>query len=105
MSEPGAPDADGGSDSRRLDATPCALSAVHMDGSHAMVSSPPTWPAIQAATCDRTAAACAWTAAACDRTAAAALEERADPPREDGLWPARPDAGTRAACRDDVPVS
>jgi hypothetical protein len=28
-----------------------------MNGSHAMVSSLPTWPAIQAAACDRTAPA------------------------------------------------
>src|SRR5271166_443952 len=79
-SAPGAPDAEDCSDSRRLDATPCAPSAVHMNGSHAMVSSLPTWPAIQAA--------------ACDRTVPTPPEDLADPLRGNWRWCALPDAGT-----------
>ena len=61
-----------------------------MNGSHAIVSWLPTWPAIQAA--------------ACDRTVPTPPEDLADPLRGNWLWFALPDAGTRAA-REDVPVN
>jgi hypothetical protein len=88
-SAPGALAADVASGSRRLDATPSAPSAAQMGGSHAMVYSLPSWPAIQAAACDRTVPA---------------AEDLTGPLAGDGRWCPRPGAETRVA-GTDVPVN
>ena len=91
---PGALDAAGPSGSSRLAATPCAASAAHMSGSQPMVPTLLTWPAIQAAACDRT-------------DAATAADPAAPADRVGRGWCERAGDGTRAArgAPEDVLVS